>query len=87
MDTVLPALADRSILWPGVLEREPSAVVPIREDARVPPAAGVEAMEAVIVGMRSVLRRCAVAASPAWKDCDMSCSSPEPNKRCGKEGS
>ena len=56
METALPGL--RSILFPGVLEREyPFPPVPM------PPAlpAG-DAFEKVIVGIKSVLRRCAFEA-------------------------
>ena len=59
MDTVLPVLAERSILLPGVLDLEPS----IRDELRVP-ACDV-ATEDVIVGIKSVRRRCAVVAMPA----------------------
>ena len=55
METALPGL--RSILFPGVLEREyPFPPVPIL------PAG--EADEKVIVGIKSVLRRCAEADPP-----------------------
>lgn len=75
METVLPACGDRSILLPGVLERDPSWVIPARDGVRVP-AVDPAIDEGVGVGMRSVLRRWAEVDSPAWNDCDMSCSSP-----------
>ena len=59
MDTVLPALADRNILFPGVLDLDPS----MRDEFRVP-ACDV-ATDDVIVGIKSVRRRCAVVAMPA----------------------
>ena len=53
METALPGL--RSILFPGVLEREYPFPVPM------PALPAGDADEKVIVGIKSVLRRCAEA--------------------------
>ena len=59
MDMVLPALPDRNILFPGVLDLDPA----IRDEFRVPDCD--VATEDVIVATKSVRMRCAVFATPA----------------------
>jgi hypothetical protein len=57
-------LADRSILFPGVLALDPSFAVPTRDGVRVP-AVEPAIADGVMVGIRSVLRRCAEVDNPA----------------------
>ena len=60
METALPGL--RSILFPGVLEREYPFPVPC-----MPELPAGDAVEKVIVGIKSVLRRCAELEEPKFE--------------------